>query len=160
MRSFVHHLEEFVGCACMVFFICLTFLNVVLRYFFDFIISWVEEAVLIAFFWAVFLGAATAYRNDKHIAIDVVFNRLPAKAQHVISVATDVLLFSMNVYMTYLAVILCSNVGAKSTFVMRFPYFYIDLILVVSFGLMAVIGVFRLYYHWQDMRRTTETNQF
>jgi TRAP-type C4-dicarboxylate transport system permease small subunit len=113
----------------------------------------VEEAVLIAFVWAVFLGTVTAYRNNKHIAIDVVFNRLPAKARRVIDIAADILLFGMNVYMTCLAVILCSNVGRKSTFVMRLPYFYIDLILVICFGLMAVFGAFRLYCHWQDARR-------
>lgn len=157
------HLEEVVGCVFTIVFVSLTFLNVILRYLFGFIIPWAEEAILIAFAWSVFLGSATAFRYDRHIAIDVIFNRLPQKVQKVGHVLIDLLVLVLCLYMTHLSIIMCMHVGRKSTFVMRLSYYWIDLMLVISFALMALFGVYKLYLRfkgrYEDVDNVTKATQ-
>jgi TRAP-type C4-dicarboxylate transport system permease small subunit len=144
MYNIFKHLEEVLGCILLVVVVGLTFLNVILRYCFNFILSWAEEAIVMAFLWSVFLGAITAFRLDRHVAIDVIVTRLPKKVQRILYVAIDVLVLALTIYITYLGFVLCMNVGVKTTNVLKLPVVYIDAALVVSFGLMAVFGVARL----------------
>jgi TRAP-type C4-dicarboxylate transport system permease small subunit len=138
------HLEEVLGCMFLAVYIGLTLINVILRYGFNFILSWAEEAILIAFLWSVFLGTITAFRMDRHVAIDVIVTSLPKKARDVLYVAVDLLILALNLYLGYLGVILCMNVGVKTTYVLKISFVYIDAALVVSFGMMAVLGIVRL----------------
>jgi TRAP-type C4-dicarboxylate transport system permease small subunit len=144
MKNVVKHFEEVLGCFLLAVYVALTVLNVILRYCFDFILSWAEEAIMIAFLWSVFLGTVTAFRLDRHVAIDVIVTRLPRRVQGVLYVALDVLVLVLNLYLTYLGALLCMKVGVKTTYVLKISYVYIDAALVVSFGLMAVLGVVRL----------------
>lgn len=145
IKAFFLHLEEVVGCVFMVVFVALAFLNVILRYLFGYIMSWAEEAILILFVWSVFLGTATAFRYDRHIAIDVLFNLFPKKMQKALHYFIDILVLVLCLYTTYLSIVLCANVGVKSTFVLRVPFYYIYLMLVVSFGLMSLFAMRQLY---------------
>lgn len=144
MRRILKHFEEVLGCFLLAVYVGLTLLNVILRYCFDFILSWAEEVILIAFLWSVFLGTITAFRLDRHVAIDVIVTRLPRRVQYVLYFAMDALVLALNLYLTYLGAVLCMKVGVKTTYVLKISYVYIDIALVVSFGLMAVFGIIRL----------------
>ena len=138
------HIEEIVGCLFLVVFVCLTIMNVILRYFFNFILSWAEEAILISFVWCVYLGIITAFRGDRHVAIDVIVNLLPKKAQKIIGYGVEILILVTSIFMTYLGIVLCMNVGAKTTNVLKLNYVYVNMPVVISFGLMSVFGIARL----------------
>jgi TRAP-type C4-dicarboxylate transport system permease small subunit len=144
MKTVLNHFEEALGCTLLAVYVGLTVLNVILRYCFNFILSWAEEGIMLAFLWSVFLGTITAFRLDRHVAIDVIVTRLPKSVQRVLYVALDVLVLALNLYLTYLAALLCMNVGVKTTYVLKISFVYIDAALVVSFGLMSVFGVIRL----------------
>ena len=144
MRNVLKHLEEIFGCLFLVAFVGLTVLNVVLRYFFKFILSWAEEAILITFVWGVFLGVITAFRADRHVAIDVFVNMLPKKVQRIIGYGVDILVLALAVYMTYLGIVLCMNVGVKSTIVLMLNYVYIDVVVIISFGMISVFSIIKL----------------
>jgi TRAP-type C4-dicarboxylate transport system permease small subunit len=145
------------GCILLVVFVGLTFLNVVLRYCFNFILSWAEEAIVMAFLWSVFLGAITAFRLDRHVAIDVIVTRLPQKVQRVLYVAIDVLVLALTIYITYLGLVLCMHVGVKTTNVLKLSFVYVDAALVVSFGLMAVLGMARLVLRFRGRYETVDS---
>ncbi|GHV89804.1 putative TRAP transporter small permease protein [Spirochaetia bacterium] len=144
MKNILKHLEEVIGCFFVVVFVTLTFINVILRYFFNFVMSWAEEVIVLAFSWSVFLGAITAFRQNRHVAIDVIVTTFPVKVQRVVYIIIDVLVLALNIYLAYLSVVLCMNVGVKMTYVLKISFIYVDAALVVSFGLMAVFGVVRL----------------
>ena len=144
MKKIFQHFEELAGCVFLVLFVGLTILHVILRYCFNFILSWAEEGILIAFVWCVFLGVITAFRTDRHVAIDVIVKRFSVKIQRIIGYAVDIMVLALSVYMTYLGIVLCMNVGVKSTFVLRLPYLYIDVVVVVCFGLISIIGIIKL----------------
>jgi TRAP-type transport system small permease protein len=58
----------------------LVFANVVTRYGFGFSIAWVEEVSLYLMIWIAYLGAGLALREGRHVAIELVQDRLPAAA--------------------------------------------------------------------------------
>jgi TRAP-type C4-dicarboxylate transport system permease small subunit len=157
MKNILKHLEEILGCCCLVVFVSLTLVNVILRYGFNFVLSWAEEVILIAFSWSVFLGAITAFRQDKHVAIDVVVATFSAKAQHVVYILIDILVLALNIYLAYLSVVLCMKVGVKTTYVLKISFVYVDAALVVSFGFMAVFGVVRLIMKLRGQYQITDS---
>jgi TRAP-type C4-dicarboxylate transport system permease small subunit len=157
MKNILSHFEEALGCFLLAVYVGLTVLNVVLRYCFNFILSWAEEGILIAFLWSVFLGTITAFRLDRHVAIDVIVTRLPQSVQPVLYIAVDVLILALNLYLTYLSALLCMNVGVKTTYILKISYVYIDAALVVSFGLMAFFGIVRLVLRARGRYETTDS---
>lgn len=157
MKKILKHFEEVLGCFLLAVYVGLTLLNVILRYCFDFVLSWGEEVILIAFLWSVFLGTITAFRLDRHVAIDVIVTRLPRRVQHILYFAMDALVLALNLYLTYLGAVLCMNVGVKTTYVLKISYVYIDIALVISFGLMAVFGMVRLVLRARGRYETTDS---
>lgn len=59
----------------------LVFLNVILRYVFNSGITWSEELSRFLFVWMVFLGAIAALKDNMHLAVTILLDRLPAKAK-------------------------------------------------------------------------------
>jgi TRAP-type C4-dicarboxylate transport system permease small subunit len=144
MKNVLKHFEEVLGCILLAVYVGLTVVNVILRYGFNFILTWAEEVIMIAFLWSVFLGTVTAFRLDRHVAIDVIVMRLPRKVRLVLYFAMDLLVLALNLYLTYLGFILCMNVGVKSTYVLKISFVYLDAALVLSFALMSIFGIVRL----------------
>ena len=144
LKKLAFHAEEFFGCIFLFIFVGLTIFNVILRYGFNYPLPWIEEGVMIAFTWCVFLGTITAFRNGEHVAIDVIVKLFPPLVQKILAIAMDVLILGTNIYMTYMGVVLCSFVGKKVTLVLRLSYVVLDVTIVVSFGLMALFGIYRL----------------
>jgi TRAP-type C4-dicarboxylate transport system permease small subunit len=56
----------------------LVFANVVMRYVFNQSIFWVEEFTQIQMIWVAYLGAGLALREGRHVAVDMLQDRLPA----------------------------------------------------------------------------------
>lgn len=60
---------------------CLVFVNVVLRYFFDYALSWGDELTKYSLLWMVFLGSGVAARRGMHISMEAFTTMLPPRAQ-------------------------------------------------------------------------------
>lgn len=80
-KTFLDILGELdVAAACIVLFLllCLTFVNVIMRYIMRSPITWAEEMQMFMFLWVVYLAAGAAFRNSSHIAIEILVDSLPA----------------------------------------------------------------------------------
>jgi TRAP-type C4-dicarboxylate transport system permease small subunit len=55
----------------------LVFINVVCRYVFNFSIIWTEEVSQYLMIWIAYLGAGLALREGRHVAIELLQDRLP-----------------------------------------------------------------------------------
>lgn len=64
-------------------------LGVFFRYVLNDSLSWSDELALVIFAWATFLSAATAYRHDKHVRLQMIVNGLPAAWQARIGVLME-----------------------------------------------------------------------
>lgn len=61
------------------------------RYFFNYSISWSEEAATFVQVWLVMLGAGIAMRNRHHVGVDVLITRCPKIVQQVAKTASFLL---------------------------------------------------------------------
>ena len=55
----------------------LVFINVVTRYVFNFSIIWAEEVSQYLMIWIAYLGAGLALREGRHVALEMLHDRLP-----------------------------------------------------------------------------------
>lgn len=58
----------------------LVFVNVITRYLFNFSIIWAEEVSQYLMIWIAYLGAGLALREGRHVALEMLHDRLPAPA--------------------------------------------------------------------------------
>lgn len=75
-------LDELAAIAVLISLVILA-TSVVLRYVFNFALSWSDELALLLFTWAVLLSVATALRRNMHARMDLLAERLPAPAREV-----------------------------------------------------------------------------
>ena len=57
--------------------VALAFYNVAARYVFDSSLTWASELTIYLFLWSVFFGAAYCFKEDAHISISVLLDKLP-----------------------------------------------------------------------------------
>lgn len=62
----------------------LLFTNVLLRYLFRSPFAWIDEVVIAAFVWMIFLGVSACVRSHQHLRIDIVWRALPGSARQVV----------------------------------------------------------------------------
>jgi TRAP-type C4-dicarboxylate transport system permease small subunit len=55
----------------------LVFINVIARYAFNFSIIWAEEVSQYLMIWIAYLGAGLALREGRHVALEILHDRLP-----------------------------------------------------------------------------------
>lgn len=61
--------------------IALVFLNVILRYVFSTGFVWSEEVARLAFIYLVYFGTVGAFRDNRHLGVEMVLAKIPDKAQ-------------------------------------------------------------------------------
>ena len=58
--------------------VALAFANVVARYVFDSSLTWASELTIFLFLWSTFFGAAYCFKEDAHISISVLLDKVSA----------------------------------------------------------------------------------
>ncbi|MCG8637279.1 MAG: TRAP transporter small permease [Desulfobacterales bacterium] len=135
-------LDNFESYACqflLAFFVVLLFLQILLREFFHYSISWGEELATYLFVWFVFLGASYACRLGAHNRVTFQFKMLPKKISMAIEALSDLIWIGFNIYFIYLSykfVFVKMNLFWKSQ-TMGIPMKYFYMILPFAFALMA-----------------------
>jgi TRAP-type transport system small permease protein len=100
--------------------------------------SWSGELASIAFAWAVFLGAAAAFRRSGHIAIDTFLHLVPRPAAYGFRVVSAVITFTTLLVVTYLAVRFTLSTTDTPTTILRWPQAVVYAAAAVGFGLMTI----------------------
>lgn len=85
----------------MVFSLISVCIDVVLRYFFNRPTGWVLQISEYILLYIPFMAAAYVLREDSHIRIDILLNRLKPKAQNIIHLITSVLGFFVLLTLAY-----------------------------------------------------------
>ncbi len=72
----------------------LVFVNVVARYVFNFSIIWAEEVSQYLMIWIAYLGAGLALREGRHVALEMLHDRLPASVSRKVRITIGCLLLT------------------------------------------------------------------
>ncbi|MEA5083384.1 MAG: TRAP transporter small permease [Lachnospiraceae bacterium] len=99
---------------------------------------WIEEVQLLLFIWAIFFGASVAFRTGSHVGIDIIAERLPAKARKILDLFIFIVSTIILVYFLWASYGLSINAGAKLTPYLRLPYWVIDSSAVIGSAVMII----------------------
>lgn len=137
MNNLIKNFEEIVGGVFLTITTLVVILNVLLRYFFNTGLFWVEEVATTAFVWSVFVGCAAAYKRGMHIGIDVVTSLLPKSFQPFIEVIVHLLMIVINGYIFYLSIVFAKASSIKTTPVLDISSAWVSSAICVGFALMT-----------------------
>lgn len=118
----------------------LVFVNVVLRYVFNYALSWGDEIITYSLLWLVFIGSGVAARQGGHISMEALLALLSGRAQQLNGVLVNVACAGLSAIVGFLgwrlamAVRALDQVGAASDV----PMFWVYLAIPVGCVLMML----------------------
>lgn len=145
-RLYVQLNRALVG-ALMVAMFLLVFVNVVTRYGFGFSFSWSEEIARFLMIWATFLGAGLALREGRHVAIEILQDRLPARARRALRITLAAVILAFLALITVIGAQFVAFGWSKVTLATQMPrgipYLAIPLgAAMLAFHLVLIFGRF------------------
>ena len=123
----------------MAFAVTLSFIQVILRYFFNMGFAWVPEIVVFGFITLTLVGASTGVRNGVHIGVDVIVKLFPAKFQMISDVFANLCGAGLYLFMSYLTfqfVMYFRDMGQVSI-ITEIPIWMMIIYMPVAFFLIA-----------------------
>lgn len=109
--------------------------NVFSRYLFGKSFSWAEEIAYLLFNWSIYFGVTVLYNDQGLISIDAIVDRLPKKAQRIVSIGNYSLLLAINACLVVWGFSFAMRSWIRSSPSLSIPYFYFN----VSVPLAAII---------------------
>lgn len=141
LKKSVSFLEEILTSILMLALVFLTFVNVILRYFFSTTISGVVEISGLMFIWICLLGSSLALKYKGHITVDILLNRLPEKSKpiyHLVINLVMIVTFAILVYYGVLLTIEAVHKTLGNTFLSQ-AYLYAALPVGFFFMLIRLV---------------------
>ncbi len=129
------------------------FLQVLMRYVFNYPSPALYEIMTWSFVWTVWLGAAFAWRYQDHIRFNVLYEKLPRKVQLVFDISFN-LIFSFTLIISFWPV-LNQTIWYRiiSSQVLGVPWDYLLMVLPISMVLILFHNVVWIYYEFDELIR-------
>lgn len=140
INQIIFQIEKWLIVTIFGFIFLLSFMQIVLRYFFNMGFAWVPEIVVFSFIILTLAAASTGVRSGVHIGVDVIVKLLPVKIQTVCSFLTDIVGALLYFFMSYLTMEFVQSfreMGQVST-ITEFPIWIMIAYIPVSFFLMGI----------------------
>ena len=150
-------LNRWIVIAMMAVMVLLVFMNVVSRYIFNHSIIWAEEVSQYLMIWVAFLAAGLALREGRHVAIEMLQDRLPATARRITRHFVALLLIVFMGILIILGFQFVHFAWDQETPVLNIPL-GIPYMAVPIGALLLVIHLFFLYRAYIDRRYDTPEN--
>ncbi|WP_308621421.1 TRAP transporter small permease [uncultured Desulfovibrio sp.] len=140
VHRILNRLEGYLSEMLLVFFVCLIFVQTVLRSCFDIVLPWTEELSRFSFVWFVFLGASFAARLYAHNRVTIQFKLLPEWVGKYSLLITDIIWVIFNCMMIKMSL---SIIDEMHNYVYLSPSMeismeYVYWIFPIAFGLMNI----------------------
>ena len=132
-RFFINNIEEIIASFAIIIVVISAFYGVVSRYILNNPIAWSNEVATISFTWTVFLGAAAAWKNNKHIHLDLIYNFFPNKIKIISDLVKNIILAVFFLFVLYLSIHFTITAYNKPTAILRIPFSYVDVPVVIFF---------------------------
>ena len=104
MRFFIKYFEEIIASIAICVVVIAAFYGVISRYILNNPVNWSNELATISFTWTVFLGAAAAWKHDKHIHLELVYTLLPKVLKKISNYLKFIILTIFFVFTVFLAI--------------------------------------------------------
>jgi TRAP-type C4-dicarboxylate transport system permease small subunit len=134
MKFAFKYFEELLASIAISIVVISAFYGVISRYILNNPVAWSNEVATIAFTWTVFLGAAAAWKNNKHIHLDLVYNFFPNKIKIISDWLKNIILILFIAFALYLSIQFTITAYNKPTAILRIPFSYVDVPVVIFFS--------------------------
>jgi|TARA_B100001063_G_scaffold178206_1_gene167146 TRAP-type C4-dicarboxylate transport system permease small subunit len=134
MKFAFKYFEELLASIAISIVVISAFYGVISRYILNNPVAWSNEVATIAFTWTVFLGAAAAWKSNKHIHLDLVYNFFPNKIKIISDWLKNIILIVFIAFALYLSIQFTITAYNKPTAILRIPFSYVDLPVVIFFS--------------------------
>ncbi len=107
MKKIIQYLnkgEELTASSLLILTSVLVFVQVILRYQFNYSISWSEEMSRIMIAWFIFLGSSMAVKDNAHVNMDALFVVVSGKLKQVFNILIDIINIIFCVIVVYSAI--------------------------------------------------------
>jgi len=134
MKFAFKYFEELLASIAISIVVISAFYGVISRYILNNPVAWSNEVATIAFTWTVFLGAAAAWKNNKHIHLDLVYNFFPNKIKIISDWLKNIIIIAFIGFALYLSIQFTITAYNKPTAILRIPFSYVDVPVVIFFS--------------------------
>ena len=141
MKFAFKYFEELLASIAISIVVISAFYGVISRYILNNPVAWSNEVATIAFTWTVFLGAAAAWKNNKHIHLDLVYNFFPNKIKIISDWLKNIILIVFIAFALYLSIQFTITAYNKPTAILRIPFSYVDVPVVIFFLSIILISI-------------------
>jgi TRAP-type transport system small permease protein len=118
-------------------------LQIVSRVFFT-SVSWTEEVARFLLIWITFLGAALAWQQGRHLAVDLLRTRLPDGPRRIVTGAAIIVSIVFMVALTVIGIRYMNVQSFQKSPSLRLPMSYVYAVMPIAAALMAVLSVIDL----------------
>ncbi|WP_101909197.1 TRAP transporter small permease [Marasmitruncus massiliensis] len=119
-------------------------------------INWGTDIALLLFTWSTFLGADIAFRANKLVNVDILFNRLFGKPQKVTKLIIYLICLGFLAAMVYLGAIQSVKTWSRSfQGIPALSYTWVTLSVPVSCASMAVTTLIKMHHTLKDQDECT-----
>lgn len=147
LRAVVCNLDTIVASVVLAILIILTFAGVIFRYVLGAPFTWLEEVQASCMVWIVFAAAGAAFRAGNQVAIEMIVDMMPKKAQKIAQIFISVVVVVVLAYLFYQSIgfINIFVKSGRSTPMLKIPYTFVYGIAPVSYILMIVSYFYALF---------------
>lgn len=142
----LNKMEEVAASSLMILTSVLVFVQVVLRYQFNYSLAWSEELARLMIAWFIFLGASMAVKENAHVNMDAAFILLKGKGKTAVGILIDLIniaFCSIVVYAGINMVKAAMAIGSTATSI-NLPLWIFYASVPTGVGLMLIRYLFNL----------------
>lgn len=141
VKNVLKNLDAYFAAVMFAVTLVIVVVNVFMRYFVGHVISWGEEVATTCFVYTVFVGAAWCLRTHQHMGVDLLVDKLKIGARRVVHLITDIIVFALNSYVTYLSILFTISSKTKTMPILKVSSVVLNFALILGFGLMAIYSL-------------------
>ncbi|MGB1360959.1 MAG: TRAP transporter small permease [Alphaproteobacteria bacterium] len=148
LKTITHNLRkisDFFPAVLFVTIFCIFCINVISRYLFNESYGWIIEFSMILWVWVVFFTCAFTLRDDEHIAIHFVLERLSEKGQKICHTIAAICLFLFSSYMVLPTWDYIDFLSIRPSDVMGIPMKNIYIIFMAFLLSLIIRSLYKLY---------------
>ena len=134
----LRNLEELLAYPFLAAIGYIVFMQVYFRYILDDPIVWAEEVTLLCFHWAVFIGAALAYKHGEKLTMETFVGQLPEHWQRKIRIVIEILIFFTLLLLLYQGIQVAILEWTYPSSALEFPQTYQSASFPVGMALMII----------------------
>jgi TRAP-type C4-dicarboxylate transport system permease small subunit len=131
----------YLDCALMGGVAVWVIVSVMLRYIFSIVFNWTEELIVFLFIASTYFGCVLGIKEDEHIRISLLKDKLPPKVRIVFNVFIDLVTITVVTSAAYLSINWIEKVGRPLTPGLNIPFASIYMMVPISFALITLYEI-------------------